>query len=225
MFALETRKLVLASYTDNLDAYFKGWRILKYIFALPASIHFLLMAIPSKTKRNKKIKIPKVLSYICSLSVIFWCIFGLLAVYTYDQLSIKNILVIWQLLIYLSFIVFFLFEAKFDLLNAGKKSAKGFIFTGCLAFIVGISLSLTTTGCMILRIIKPEYNNSFSATEVFTSFLIGIYIASKIYAYVRTAKIVVYNHDSSSSNSHHSTHQVNDDTDTVIINKIEDTNK
>ena len=188
MFALETRKLILASYQDQLPAYFSTWRILKYVFALPASLHFLFMAIPSKTKRGKRIKMPKVLSYISSLGVLFWCVFGLLSAYTYERMGFTNILKIWQIIVYLTYIVFFLFETKFDLLNDGKGSSKWFIFTGCIAFIISLSISLTTTICMIFRIIPAESTLTFSATEIFTSFTIGLYAFSKIYAFVRRSR-------------------------------------
>lgn len=228
MFALETIKLVKASYRGSLEEYFTVWRVLKYIFALPASIHFAIMAIPSKSKRNKRIKIPKTISYIGSLGIILWCIFGLLAAYRAD-IGTNNILKIWQLLIYLGFIVFFLSEAKFDLLNSGKKSTKGFLITGCISFIITISLSLTTTLSNIFGVINKNLQNSFSDTEVLTSLIIGIYIASRIYAYVRTVKVVAYNQDGSSSSNkfnsnhshtHHSSHQAIVEENTISVNKI-----
>lgn len=206
MFSLETRKLILASYSGSIPEFFTTWRVLKYIFAFPASVHFFLMALPSKIKRKKRIKIPKFINYIATLGVIFWSIFGLLSAYFYSQMSIKNILKIWQLIVYLAFILFFLFEAKFDHLNKGKSTSRGFIFAGCLAFILSCAFSLTSTLCMVFRIIPTESKIVFSATEVFTSFAIGLYAFSKIFAYMHTAKIVAYNNDHNPSSSKFSNH-------------------
>lgn len=207
MFCLETHKIILASYQEKLPEYFTIWRILKYICAFPASVHFLLMAIPSKINRKKRIKIPKAISYITSVGAILWAIFGLLSAYFYSQMTIRNVLKIWQLVVYLAFILYFLFEAKFDHLNNGKKVQRGFIFTGCFAYILACAFSLTTTICMIFRIIPLNPIISFSATEVLTSFTVGLYAFSKLYAYLRTVKVVINNSDSDSSRkSHHSHH-------------------
>lgn len=228
MFARETWTLIKASYQEALPTYFSTWRILKYVFSLPASIYFLFMALPSKNRRRKRIKIPKFLQYVTSIGVIFWCIFGLLAAYFYTIMSFKNILKIWQLLIYLAFIVFFLFEAKFEHLNDGKHTHRGFIFTGLLAFIASMAFSLTTIISMIFRIVPTETGISFSAIEIFTSFVIGLYAFSRIYAFVNTVRVVIYNSDDSSSSSKFSRHNhsakdiKNNDTDTVTIVKDEE---
>lgn len=223
MFGRETWTLIKASYEEAIPTYFTTWRVLKYASSFPASIYFLIMALPSKNRRRKRIKIPKFLQYVTSVGVIFWCIFGLLAAYFYQIMSFKNILKIWQLLVYLSFIIFFLFEAKFEHLNDGKKTHRGFIFTGLLAFIASMAFSLTTTISMIFRIVPTETSVSFSAIEVFTSFIIGLYAFSRIFAFVNTARAVVFNSDDSSSSRKFSTHHrstkdiASDDTDTVSI--------
>ena len=228
MFIRETWTLILASYQGALPSYFTIWRILKYAFSFPASIYFLLVALPSKTRRRKRIKIPKAIQYVTSVSVILWCIFGLLAAYFYSQMSIKNILKIWQLLIYLVFIVFLLFEAKFEHLNDGKKTHRGYIFTALLAFIASMAFSLTTTISMIFRIVPTETGISFSAVEIFTSFVIGMYALSRVFAYNNTIRAVVYDgedatvsHKFRSHRHHHSNESAaSDNADTVVINEI-----
>ena len=142
-------------------------------------------------------------------------------------MSFKNILKIWQLLIYLSFIIFFLFEVKFEHLNDGKRTHRGFIFTGLLAFIASMAFSLTTTISMIFRIVPTETGVSFSAVEVFTSFVIGLYALSRVLAFLYTARVVAYNSDDSSSSRRFSSHHrsskdiVSDDTDTITINQVD----
>ena len=227
MFLRETWTLILATYQDAQETFFSTWRFLKYAASLPASVYFLFMALPSRTRRRKRIEIPKLLQYITTVGVIAWGVFGLLAAYFYDIMSFKNILKIWQLLIYLAFIVFFLFEAKFIHLNDGKRTHRGYIFTGLLSFIVAMAFSLSTTISMIFRIVPTDTGISFSAVEVFTSFAIGLYALSRIYGYVNTLRAIVYNSDTPSSSkfhghhhhSHHHHHSSND-TDTVEIDAV-----
>ena len=232
MFIRETWTLIKATYQDAQETFFSTWRFLKYIASLPASVYFLIMALPSRTRRRKRIEIPKLVQYITSIGLIAWGVFGLLAAYFYDIMSFKNILKIWQLLIYLALIVFFLFEAKFVHLNDGKRTHRGYIFTGLLSFIVAMAFSLSTTISMIFRVVPTDTGVSFSAVEVFTSFAIGLYALSRICAYNNTVRTIIYNSDAPSSSKfhghrhHHSSHRhhSSDDTDTVEINAVKASN-
>lgn len=199
IFGFELVKIILASYEESFSDYFTVWRVLRFVFALPCSAHFLFVALPVKFKR-KRINIPKKILYVSSVSTILWSIAGLLATYFANEpgknFSTMNILKIWQILVYLSFAVFFLFEAKFDHIN---QSSKGYIFTGCLAFICVMAFTLTNLICLALRIVPSR--NCFSTPEMICLFAVGLYAFAKVYAIPNTMKYVIDNGDSHSSHS------------------------
>ena len=211
IFGFELVKTILASYKESFSSYFSIWRIMKFIFALPCSLHFLFMALPSKYKR-KKIVIPKPLLYITSSSTVIWAIFGLLATYFYTQLTTMNILKIWHLLTFLVFIVFFLFEVKFEHI---KPNPKAYIFVSLMAFIASMAFSLTTIIGLICGIIPAS--KSFSAVELTSAFVVGLYALSRVCALIGTMKYVLVTRDNSSHSSkfdshhhhHHSSHSDN----------------
>ena len=200
IFGFELVKIILASYQSSFSEYFSVWRVLRFVFALPCSCYFLLMALPTKLKR-RKVNIPKPIWYICSVSTILWAISGLLASYFSSQLSTMNILKIWQILVYLCFAVFFLFEAKFEHIN---QSPRAFIFTGCLALIVTMAFSLSSLICLAIGTISGH--NSFSAPELICSVIIGLYAFSRIYAIPFTIKHVIETSDTHISSGEHKHH-------------------
>ena len=213
IFSFELIKMILASYQEKFSAFFSIWRILKCFFALPCSLHFLFMALPTKYKR-KKIKIPKILLFITSISTVFWAIFGLLSAYFYDFLTTMNILKIWQILIYLIFALFFLTEVKFEHI---KPSPRLYIFVSSITFIASMAFTLTTIIGLISGIIPVE--KSFSAVELTSSLMVGIYALSRCFAIANTMKHVIINSDSSSHSSkfdghkhHHHHHSSHSDT-------------
>lgn len=195
MFGLDLIRLIIASYKEIDSIYFSAWRIIRFILALPLSFHFLFMALPAKFKR-RRVVIPKSLIYITATSTVLWAVFSLLSAYFYNWLATMNILKIWQIIVYLVFAVFFLFEIKFEHI---KPSPKGFVFTGCLAFIVPMAFSLTTVIGLSLRIIPTS--KSFSAAELISSLIIGIYAFARVFAVPHTIKSVLDNRDSSTSSS------------------------
>lgn len=218
IFGHELIKIILASYQDKFGAFFSIWRILKFVFALPCSLYFLIMALPSKYKR-KKIKVPKMLQYITGVSTVVWAIFGLLATYFYAFLATKNILKIWQILVYLVFTVFFLFEIKFEHI---KPCPRAYICISSLTFITTMAFTLTTIISLACGIIPPGM--SFSATELICSLTIGIYALSRVYAITDTMKYVLITSDKGSHSSkfdkhhhhhhHHSSHNTDNDDNT-----------
>ncbi len=217
VFGADLVKLILASYSDTYSTYFTTWRLFKFIFAFPCSLHFLLMALPTKYKR-KKISIPKPLLYITSTSTVLWAVFGLLAAYFSKQLTTMNILKIWQIVVYLVFTIFFLFEIKFEHISQNPKSL---IFTGCLSFIFAMAFSLSTLISVIVGIVPAS--KSFSMVELMSSIVIGVYAFSRVFAIANTMKHVIRNTDSSSHSSkfdgnhhhhhHHHHHHSSDNTD------------
>lgn len=197
IFGLDLLKVILATYENVYSNNFTIWRVLRLVFLLPASCHFLIMALPSRYKR-KRLEIPKPILYVTSSSTVLWAIFSLLTMYFTKQFSMMNILKIWQIVIYLVFAVFFLFEVKFEHVN---QNVKGLIFTGSLSFIFTMAFSLTTLICLALRIIPS--NMSVSAPELFCPLGIGIYAFSRVCGVVNTMKYVI-NTSGSSTEKHHS---------------------
>ncbi len=205
IFGFELVKIILASYEANFSQYFSIWRILRFVFALPCSAHFLFMALPTRIKR-KKVRIPKNLLYISSISTILWAIMGLLSTYFANEpgknLTTMNILKIWQILVYLSFAVFFLFEAKFEHIN---QAPRGYIFTGCLAFICAMAFTLTNLIGLVIRVIPSR--NCFSAPELICLLSVGLYAFARIHAIPHTIKHVINNSDRSSFSSKFDKHR------------------
>ena len=195
IFGFELVKLIMASYNSMLSEYFSIWRVFRFIFALPCACHFLFVALPTRIKR-KRVKIPKVIRYITSVSAVLWSIFGLLSSYFSNQLSTMNILKIWQVVLYLCFTVFFLFEAKFEHIS---QAPRAYIFMGCTTFTLTMAFTLTTIICVITRIIP--YTNSFSAAELICTLVIGIYAFARICAIVDTLRHVIMNSDSGTFSS------------------------
>ncbi|MBO5357054.1 MAG: hypothetical protein J6A95_04725 [Clostridia bacterium] len=194
-FCFELVRIIIASYTNSFLEYFSTWRLLKLAFSLPCSLHFLFMALPTKLRR-RRVKIPKSILYITSVSTVLWAVFGLLSAYFYNQLTTTNILKIWQIIIYLIFAVFFLFEIKFEHI---KPSSRAYLFTSLLAFIASMAFTLTTIIGLISGIIYSK--NSFSALELLGSLVIGIYALSRMFAIKYTIKYVMSTSDNSSHSS------------------------
>lgn len=198
IFGFELVKIIVASYQESFSSYFSLWRVLRFTFALPCSLYFLFMSLPSKFKR-KRIKISKSAWYVCSVGTILWAVFGLLSSYFYKQLTTMNVLKIWHLIVYLSIALFFLFEAKFEHIN---QSPRAYIFFGCLSFILSMSFSLTNLICLTVGTI-PAYN-SFSTTDLLCTTILGLYAFSRICAIPYTIKHVMQTSDvSMHSHSEH----------------------
>ncbi len=194
-FCFELVRIVIASYTNSFSEFFTVWRLLKLVFSLPCSLHFLFMALPTKLRRIR-VKIPKAILYITSVSTVLWAVSGLLSAYFYNQLATTNILKIWQIIIYLIFAVFFLFEIRFEHI---KPSSRAYLFTSLLAFIASMAFTLTTIIGLISGIIYSR--NSFSALELLGSLVIGIYALSRMFAIKYTIKYVMSTIDNSSHSS------------------------
>jgi len=197
-FCFDFIKIIIGSYGGYEP--FEPSRIARFIFTLPLSVYFLLMVLPSKFKR-KKIKVPKAITYICSVSTILWCVISILAIYFYKGLATMNITKIMHLLVYLSFAVFFLFEVKFELI---KPSTKGYLISGFTAFILSAGFTLTVWLSRIMGIIPK--GKAFSDTELILTILIGFYALARMYAIPKTMKHVLENSDNSSFSSKFSRH-------------------
>lgn len=197
LFIYETSNIVtFAQYGEGLlQENFTFVRSTRYVLTLLLSAYFCVAALPAKFRR-KKIVIPKPIKYILSISTVLWGIFGLLSVYFYEGLSFTNVLKLWQVLMYLVFIFFFLAEAQFEHI---KPNGFIYICAALAAFTMSMAFNVSTIFALSTRLVDDM--NSFSEIELVTSFSIALYALSRVHAIQRTMKHVMDNSDKHSFSS------------------------
>ncbi len=182
-FVFDFVRLIVSSYS-GLNS-FDGWRVVRFILSLPFAAYFLIMALPTRYKR-KKLNVPKKLIYICSVCSVLWCVFSILTVYFYKGLTTTNILKLWQIVVYLAYAVFFLFEIKFELIGPCPKR---YMSMGLVSFILSMAFTFSTIIARIFEFIPQS--KSLSVVELLCSFVIGIYALARVYAIPQTMKHVI----------------------------------
>lgn len=185
LFLFDFFRLAVSSYSQT--GTFNAWRIIRFILSLPFTAYFVIMTLPSKIRR-KKTKIPKYLRYICSTSAVLWCVFSILTIYFYKEMTTTNVLKLWQIILYLAYAIFFLYETKFELI---EPCPKVFMISGLVSFILSIAFTLSTMISRMLNFIPQE--NSLSAVELVCSLVIGVYALSRVHAIPKTMKHVINN--------------------------------
>jgi len=170
-------------------------RTMRYLLTIVTFAYFLIAALPQKIRR-KKIEAPKLVKYFTSIGTILWAIFGLLSVYFYDKMTTNNILKIWQIIVYLVFIFFFLMEAKFEHIKPD-----GFFYIGaCLGtYIITMAFCVTTIIALAAGFVSD--NMAFTEIELVMSFTIGFYAYARVHAIQRTIKHVMDNSDKNTFSS------------------------
>ena len=173
-------------------------RILRMLVFIPFIAHFILGMLPSKFKR-KKLSLPKWLKPLTSICAIAWSIFGLLMIYFWAGLPTTNMFRLIHTFYYILLIVFFMFEAKFELFTPMPRA---FVMSSTLLFVYSFILTGSITLAKVLGGIPGVKISDF---ELFLTFSIGIYALSRMIAVQQTLKYVM-NKNSGSRHRHHHHH-------------------
>ncbi len=177
-------------------------RILRMLVFVPFIAHFILGMMPSKIKR-KKLSLPKWLKPTTSICAISWSIFGLLMIYFWAGLPTANMFRIIHTFYYILLIVFFMFEAKFELFTPMPRA---FVMSSTLLFVYSFILTGSITIAKVLGGIPGVKISDF---ELFLTFSIGIYALSRMISVQQTLKYVM--NKNSGSRHHHHHHSSSDE--------------
>lgn len=193
LFIFETAKLIAEPYIEDATG-FNAWRVIRYILTLPFAAYFIIEAFPKKIKKTK-INFPNWLRYTLSICAILWCVSGLLSIYFSDFMTTTNVIKNFQIILYLVFSVFFVFEGKFEHL---KPNNVGYLITSLLSFVLSMGLGLSTIISLAAGFISTY--KCCSEIELTTYAVIGIYALSRVFAILSTMKHVI-DHDETGSYS------------------------
>lgn len=167
---------------DDMSAF----KIIQTLLLLPLGVYFVLNVFSSKTGENG-IKTPKELKYALSICAVIWAMLGIFSMYFYNEkyFFTNNIFKVTQILIYVAFSAFLLFEAKFEHFSPNYKM---YIFS---AFVSATLTFAFSAGVIIAKITKSVPKaQSLSMAEILCSLAIGIYALARMFGLFRTIKYI-----------------------------------
>ncbi|MBO5287050.1 MAG: hypothetical protein J6B34_02885 [Clostridia bacterium] len=195
-------------------------KIIRLFVFVPFVIYFVIQLIPKKMKRQAVI-LPKWLKPLCSVCAILWCVCSLVSIFRWTGLPITNIFKLSFIAYTLLALIFFLSEAKFELL---KPNHRFYMISAFLLF----SYTVVVSGSIVLgKLLGTAKAVTLSEFELICSITLGIYALSKMFAILRTLSFLkersstsTYSSKFSNKKHHHGHHHSHHKTTTPVTEKV-----
>lgn len=156
-------------------------KILRLFVFVPFVIYFIIQMLPKKFKRQA-IVLPKWLKPLCSVCAILWSVCSLVSIFRWTGLPIKNEFKLMFIGYNIIALIFFLSEAKFELL---KPSHRFYMLSALILFVY---TSILSGSIIIAKLLGRLDAVTLSEFELICSITIGIYALSKMFAIIHTLK-------------------------------------